>query len=209
MMNAFTLSFLRGGNSLDQEKTGFGLVELMVVMAIFSTFFALVFGVLTNSNRTWKLGHDKLTEQQEARRAMNTITRLLKQSNPSWAANGTNYPVTISEGNSRIDFYQPVFDASGNIVTLKKIIFRLNLSQQLLRKEGTASEQVVASSVSYLNFSGGCPGCGAFNCATVANDCPVVAIEVRTKKKNEFPLLSQVTLRNQNISPSGNVNIEE
>lgn len=181
----------------------------MVVTAIFSAFFAMVFGVMTNSDQTWKLGQDKLAEQQEARKAMDNIARLLKQSNPGWVANGTNYPVTISEGNSRIDFYQPVFDASGNIVTLKKIIFRLNLTQQLLRKEGAAGEQVVANNVTYLNFGGGCSGCSGFNCTAVANDCPVVSIEVRSTKKNEFPLLSQVTLRNQNITLSGNVSIEE
>lgn len=192
-------------------QTAFTLVELMVVTAIFSAFFAMVFGVLTNSDRTWRSGQDKLAEQQEARKAMNNIARILRQSNPGWSANGLSYPVTISEGNARIDFYHPLFDASGNIITLRKITYRLNPNnpKQLLREDSVTGQQVVANDVSFLNFGGGCLGCSSFNCTSVADDCPVVSIEVRTKKKNEFPLITQVTLRNQNISPSANVTIEE
>lgn len=194
-----------------KKMAGFTLVELMMVMAIFISLFAMVFEVLTNSDRTWKSGQDKLTEQQEARKAMNNIARILRQSNPSWAANGLSFPVTISEGNARIDFYHPLFDASGDIITLRKITYRLNPNdpKQLLREDSALGQQVVANDVSLLNFGGGCLGCSSFNCTSVANDCPVVSIEVRTKKKNEFPLITQVTLRNQNINPSGNVTIEQ
>ncbi len=211
MKSGFIPPFLKGGNSLQKERAGFTLVELMVVTAIFSAFFAMVFGVLTNSDRTWRAGQDKLGEQQEARKAMNNMARILRQSNPSWLANGLNYPVTISEGNARIDFYHPIFDASGDIITLRKITYRLNPNNptQLLREDSAAGQQVVANNVSYLSFGGGCSGCGSFSCASVANDCPVINIEVRTKKKNEFPLITQVTLRNQNINPSGNVTIEQ
>jgi prepilin-type N-terminal cleavage/methylation domain-containing protein len=192
-------------------KDGFTLVELMVVTALFSAFFAMLLGVLTNSDQTWRLGQDRLVEQQEARKAMDNIARILKQSNPNWVVNGTPYPVTISAGNTRLDFYHPLFDASGSIETLKKNTYRLNPDnvQQLLKKEGAAGEQVVANDVSYLNFGGGCSGCGSLNCTNIANDCPVVNIEVRTRKKNEFPLVSQVTLRNQNITPAGNLTIEQ
>ena len=191
-------------------QAAFTLVELMVVTAIFSAFFAMVFGILTNSDRTWRSGQDKLSEQQEARKAMNNMAGILRQSNPSWAANGLSYALTISEGNARIDFYHPLFDASGNIITLRKITYRLNPDnpKQLLR-EDSAGQQVVANDVSFLNFGGGCLGCSSFNCTSVANDCPVVSIEVRTKKKNDFPLITQVTLRNQNITPSANVTIEQ
>lgn len=187
------------------------LVEVMVVAAIFTALFALILTVLTNSNLTWRVGQDKLTEQQEARRAMMNMGTLLRESNPNWLINGTAYPAVISEGSRRIDFYQPLFDATGNIVTLQKVTYKLNPinNQQLLLKEGLSSERVVANNVSYLNFGGGCGGCGAFNCTAVAQDCPMVNIEVRTKKINDFILISQITLRNQNITLAGNVTVEQ
>ncbi len=192
-------------------KKGFTLIEIVVVTAIFISLFAMILTVLTNSDQTFRLGQDKLTEQQEARKAMDTIARLLRQSNPDWTINGTSYPAVISEGSARIDFYQPVFNGSGNITTLKKITFKLNPSnaEELLKKEGAADDQVIASNISYLNFGGGCGGCGSFNCTTVADDCPAVNIEVRTRKKNEFALLSQIALRNQNVTLSAGVEVEE
>lgn len=192
-------------------KSAITFVEAIVVTAIFTALFAMILTVLTNSDQLWRLGQDKLTEQQEARKAVDSLVKLLRQSNPSWVIDSTSYPVTISEGNSRIDFYQPIFDGSGNITTLKKITFRRNPdnAQQLLKKEGTAIEQVMANNISSLNFGGGCNGCSSFNCSAVASDCPVVNVEVRTKKKNEFSLQSQVTLRNQNIALSDSVVIEE
>ena len=187
------------------------LVEIMVVSAIFTALFVLVLTILTNSNLTWRVGQDKLTEQQEARRAMMNMGSLLRESNPNWLINGTPYRANISEGSSRIDFYQPLFDGTGNIVTLRKVTYKLNPSnsQQLLLKEGTSLERVIANNVSSLNFGGGCSGCGAFNCTTVAQDCPMVTIEVRTRKQNDFNLTSQITLRNQNVTIAGNVTVEQ
>lgn len=192
-------------------KNGFTLAELMVVVGIFTGIFAMVLTVLTNSDQSFRLGQDKLAEQQEARKAMDNIAGLLRQSNPAWVINGTSYPVTVSEANTRIDFYRPVFDADGNIASLKKITFKLDPSnnERLLKKEGTADELAVAHNISYLNFGGGCAGCGSFNCTAVAEDCPAVNIDVRTRKRNEFALSSQVSLRNQNVTLSSEVDIEE
>lgn len=192
-------------------KNGFTLVEIMVVVAIFAVLFPAVLGVLTNSQQSWRLSQDKLAEQQEARRAMDSITRILKQSNPVWDVDGVNYPVTISEGKTRIDFYQPIFDGLGNIATLKKITYKLNPDnpQQLLRKEGTQVAQVAADYLSSLSFGGGCAGCLSFNCLTVASDCPMVDISLITSKKTDFTLASQVTLRNQNIALVNNVTMDE
>ena len=192
-------------------KKGFTLIEIMLVTAIFTSIFAMILTILTNSDQAWRLGQDKLTQQQEARKAVDNVSRLLRQTNPSWVVNGTSYPVTISAGNTRIDFYQPIFDGAGNITTLKKITFKLNPddAQQLLKKEGTAAEKVIANNISYLNFGGGCAGCAAFNCANVASDCPVVKIAVRAVKKNEFALSSEIALRNQNVSLPDDLEVEE
>jgi hypothetical protein len=183
----------------------------MVVVGIFTGIFAMILTVLTNSDQSFRVGQDKLAEQQEARKAMDGISGLLRQSNPAWVINGTSYPVAVSEANTRIDFYRPVFDANGNIASLKKITFKLDPSnnERLLKKEGTADEIAIAHNISYLNFGAGCAGCGSFNCASVAEDCPAVSIDVRARKKNEFALLSQVSMRNQNVTLSSEVEVEE
>lgn len=192
-------------------KRGFSLVEMMIVIFIFTFLFAAILTVLTTSDRSWRTGQDKLIEQQEARKAMDNMARLIRQSNPDWLVNTTHYPVSISSDNKRIDFYQPLFDASGNITTLKKITFKLNPDNpnQLLKKEGTSNPVVIANEIDSINFGGGCTGCATFDCLTVANDCPVVNIDVKTKKSIGFSLVSSLTLRNQNITLSEGVGIEQ
>ena len=75
----------------------------------------------------WQTGQGKLIEQQEARKTMDNIGRLLRQTAPDWVIDSTHYPVAISEQNTRIDFYQPIFDANGAIASLRKITFKINL----------------------------------------------------------------------------------
>ncbi|MEK7225955.1 MAG: hypothetical protein AAB221_09760, partial [Bacteroidota bacterium] len=122
--------------------------------------------------------------------------------------------------NNRIDFWQPIFDATGAITTLRKVTFKLNPSniRQLLKKEGVLPEVAVANDVDSINFGGACAGCVAFDCADVAMDCPVVTIEIRTRRirqvpwtsqMGQFSLSSQVTLRNTNIAASVGAVIEE
>ena len=200
-------------------RKAFTLIELMIVIFIFTFLFAAILTVLTTQDRSWRTGYDKVTAQQEARKAVDNIARLLRESNPSWDIGGTPYPVTITAGN-RIDFYQPIFDAGGAITTLRKVTFKLNPSniRQLLKKEGVLPEVAVANDVDSVNFGGGCAGCAAFNCADVAMDCPAVTIEIRTRRirqvpwtsqMDQFSLLSQVTLRNTNVALSDDVVIEE
>ncbi len=199
-------------------RKAFTLIELMLVLLIFALLFGTMLTIMTTQDRSWRIGYDKVTAQQEARKAVDEIARLLRQSNPNWVVSGVNYPVAIT-ANNRIDFYQPIFDAGGAITTLRKITFKLNPSniRQLLKKEGVLPEVAVANDVDSVNFGGGCAGCAAFDCANVAIDCPVVTIEIRTRKLREVPwtsqmdqfsLSSQVTLRNTNVATS-DVVIEE
>lgn len=183
---------------------------MIVTIAIFSILFGAILSVLTSSDRSWRVEQNKLTEQQEARKAMDNIAVLLRQSSPDWVINTTHYPVTVTS-NNRIDFYQPIFDASGGISTLKKITFKLNPDDlhQLLKKEGDANATVVGNNIESINFGGGCAGCSAFNCSTVADDCPVVEIAVQTKKNIEFNLNSRITLRNSNRTLPSAVGVEQ
>lgn len=192
-------------------KRGFSLLEMMLVLVIFTFLFAAILTLLGTSDRSWRVGQDKAAEHQEARRAMDEMTRLLRQSNPDWVISGVNYPVSITENNSRIDFYQPLFDANGNIATLKKITFKLNPADasQLLKKEGTSNEVVIANNVQSVNFGGGCPACVSFNCLLVASDCPTVLLNIQTNDGIGFTLDSAIQLRNTNIALGAGVGIEE
>lgn len=193
------------------KKRGFTLVEILVVLGILGFLFAAIFTVLTNSDRYWRLGRDKLDEQQEARKAIGQISRLLRQSNPDWVIDGTHYAVSISDSNQRINFYQPIFDSDGNIDELKKITFKLNPSDttQLLKKEGTADSVVVANDIDSISFGGGCAGCGTFTCTSLDVACPVVRVTVNTKKNQIFSLTSLITLRNTNVTLTSDVEVEQ
>ncbi len=195
------------------KEEGFSLIEMMVVLLILTFLFAAIFTALTASDRSWSIGQNKLTEQQEARKAMSEITRLLRQSNPEWTdESGNSYPVSITSGN-RIDFYIPSFAQDGQINTFKKVTFKLNPDEprQLLKKIGTADSVAVAQEIESLDFGGGCAGCSAFNCSTIADDCPQVKIAIRTRRETEagYTLASQVTLRNINVVIPEGVEVEE
>ncbi len=191
-------------------KNGFTLVEAIIVMFIFTIIFGALIMVAGSQDRSWRLGQNKLAEQRQARWAVDSISRFLRQANPDWIIEGVHYPVTIT-GDSRIDFYQPIFSDEGEISTLKKITFKLNPldSRQLLKKEGISPYTVVANDIESISFKGGCAGCAVFNCTSIASDCPVVMVEVKTKKENEFTLNSKVTLRNTNVVLTEEVEVEE
>lgn len=195
-------------------KKGFTLVELMLVVLIFSALFAALLTVLASSQRGWTTGHKQLEEQQEARKAVDSISKLLRKSNPDWVISGVHYPVSITDGN-RIDFYEPVFDVNGNISYLKKVTFKLEQSEsdplrkKLVKKEGTADSVTAADGIVNVVFGGGCAGCTSFTCTTVANDCPVVTLQVTTNKNAGFTLVNQVTLRNTNVSLDSATEVEE
>lgn len=193
-------------------RKAFTLIELMIVLLIFALLFGAMLTIMTIQDRSWRASQNKLAEQQEARRAMDEITRLLRQSSPELIINATTYSVNITDNGTRIDFYQ------GNTLPPKKITFKLNPDnlRQLLKKEGSAASVVVANEIDSINFGGGCFGCSALNCSTVANDCPMVEINIITKKRQSvepehqpFNLTSQVTLRNTNLTLPADTEIEQ
>ncbi len=184
-------------------------MEIMVVVLIFAFLFGAILMVMLASDRSFRTGQQKMAEQQEARRAMDNMAVMLRQSSPDWVVGGVSYPVSIT-GNNRIDFYQPVFNDSGEIDELKKVTFKLNPGNpsQLLKKVGTSLEVVIGTDIESINFGGGCTGCALFNCSSVANDCPVVTIDISTRQGPGFSLSSKVTLRNTNIV-LGDIPIEQ
>ena len=203
------------------------LVELMIVMGIMVMVTGSIVAFLMSSDVSWKIGQNKLAEQQQARIAMADIVNALKYSSPNWVdSSSNNYPVTL--GTARIDFYIPVFyqrccpdscaDSSvcldkdnvthgGNeIAELTKVTYKRDPSDssKLLKKQGTSQEQVIANDISSIVFSSSRTGCGA-----VSNSCPFVDITVTTQKETQHTLQSEVALKNQSIILSPDVEIEE
>lgn len=59
---------------------GFTLLEVMVVILIFSIMFAAIFAILTYGRVAWDTADKRIRLQQETRRAMDVITKELRQS---------------------------------------------------------------------------------------------------------------------------------
>jgi len=195
---------------------GFTLIEALAVSAIFGMVFASVMLISVNSDRSWRSGQSKITSQQQARLAIDTISRFLRSSSPDWTLNGTSYPTIISEQNARIDFFVPDFDADGNITSLRKVTFKLNPSDpsQLLMKDGVNPQVVVANNIRSVFFGAGCAGCVDFNCSSLTTTCPAVRVTVNTAvqaaqgRNATFSLTSELYLRNNNPPLSPGVTLE-
>lgn len=185
-------------------KKGMTLLEMMVVVLIFTFLFASILTILATSDRSWRIGRNKLIEQQEARRAMDQISRLLRRSRPEW--------ITISASGfpnrDKILFYEVVFDQ----VTRQTnpgpwIIFKPDLNDQrlLVTKDANDADWAnVAGEIEAISFGGGCANCAAFNCAAVDPSCPIVRVDITTRRENNFTLTSFINLRNHTAVSVGN-----
>lgn len=181
-------------------KKGFTLVEMMVVLLIFSFLFAALLMLLMSSDRSWRLGQSKLIEQQEARKGVDQVVRLLRQSSPAWG-------VYINGAQDKVQFSsKPVLNADLSVSTTR-VIFKPDPADAsiLIKQEGSTADWIpVAHHIESIKFSGGsCTGCNCdftnaacSSCTTVDTTCPLVKIEIKTKKDNEFSLISYVSLRN-------------
>lgn len=131
---------------------GFTLVELMIVMLIFSIILGAVFAVMNIGKTSWHLGDAQVEMQQEARKGMDWMTKELRQS-------GSSAIIGVpADGNfySTITFRVPDedgIDANGNIDWGNQISYSLGglNGQQLLRTVGGEST-VLANRVVNLQF---------------------------------------------------------
>jgi len=193
---------------------GFTLIETIVVTALVSVIFAALISILIHSDIYWKKGRDKIDEYNSARHIIDTIVRELRESNPSWNVNGTHYNVAISEDNTRIDAYVPVFNDDNTINSLEKVTFKIDPedSKRLLFKRGTHDYEVVSAMLNSIYFGASC-SCAAndtMNCTTVNLTCPAVRVNVSTVKDGVFNLNSIITLRNHlSQALSNSTGIEE
>jgi prepilin-type N-terminal cleavage/methylation domain-containing protein len=180
-----------------RKNRGYTLMEIMVVTFLIGILFSALVGILINSETYWNKGENKITEQQEARLAMDRMVKDLRESNTYWG-------VSISQ--SQVVFYKPDFDSDGYMTGTHWVGYKLNPgnTHQLLRKEeGDLDYTPVANNIGNVSFACSTDGCQTFNNNTCPADCPRVRITVTTQKDKNFTLSTDVVLRNQFTAAAG------
>ena len=201
-----------------KKYCGLTLIEMMVVVAIFSILFIAVFTVLFTSNTSWRVGYNKTIEQQEARRAIDSIGMLIRQTKPSW--------VTISsdvDGNhDKILFYEPdfnntVYNNTTGVTTVMPgdwVIYKTNTSdtrELMMKGEGDADWTIITQHMTKIKFNGGsCAGCNCnfansacLSCMAATNatsKCPLIRVEINSTREKGFSLVSYLGLRNDDYN---------
>lgn len=222
------------GKSNKRSLRAFTLVEVMVVAGILSFIMGATMMILLSSNRAWHTGQERMTEQRQARAALDTIANFLRRSNPAWTAACT---ASSSEENTRIDFYVPyfysdccpnqcsdngecqdtdgVYHSRGDIAGLSKVTFKLlgqtgkpgRYEMWMNEGEGITNVRRVASDIVSLGFTAGCSGSTAGS--AVSADCSYVDVSVATEVKSRFTLQSKIAMRNQNITVAADIPVQE
>ena len=173
------------------SNNGFTLVELMVVMVIFSMIVAAIFGVLSAGRQSWHAGSMQLQLQQETRKAMDWMVRELRQSGQATIAglpaDGNPYAAITFQKSQGWD------SVSGTINWGNQIQYShggLDLDSdgdqdQLLRIAGAQTE-VLANNIEVLQFR------------RPAGSPIIVVISLQAQSQTmQSTLNSQVTLRNR------------
>jgi len=183
-----------------KNKKAYTLVEVIVVLFIFVMLFSTVISFIIASDKSWRSGQNRLIEQREARRGVDAMVRVLRQTNPAWG---------ITLNTNKLLFYRPVFDVNGQIIEMHWVIFKTDPSDssRLIKAEEGQPVVTLAEEVESLTFTGGCAGCSAYNCTSLAADCPVVTITLTTRKNASFSLQTKVMLRNSTVSLPEDVQI--
>ncbi|MFC1698530.1 PilW family protein [Candidatus Omnitrophota bacterium] len=121
-------------------RSGFTLVELMGTILIFTIILLGTITIFTIGKNSWQIGAAQLDVQQEARRAMESMVRELRQSN---GIDGATFVNGVS--NNLIRFTLGALN----------IEFRLNQAgfnpDQLIRSQGGANT-VLANSIQSVQF---------------------------------------------------------
>ncbi|MEW5758388.1 MAG: type II secretion system protein [Candidatus Omnitrophota bacterium] len=178
------------------KNRAYTLVEILVVVAVFSFIFGLTLSIIYYSNQSWRIGRLKLETQQEARKAMDFIALQLRESAPMWQVDGVNYEIEINAAGDAIRFYVPIFDISGEIIGLQeeRIYCAGQDGKQLFRIAGAGGQipltdaviNNVASEKPFFQFLNG-------SRSEILVRIPVII------NQDTFVLSSQISLRNNSV----------
>lgn len=130
-------------------RRGFTLIEVMIVVGLFSVLFGVMVGIMYNSDLFFKKGQEKIAQQVEARKVLDILARTLRPAAPNWNIGGVSYPLAASNNFTRLDFYVPEFDSDNALSGVKKVTYKLDPvdPSRLLMKQGTDPEQVLSEAL--------------------------------------------------------------
>lgn len=131
-------------------KKGFTLVEILVSIAILSFIVAGIYTVLNMANKTYDEDMGLVDLQQQARQAMDGMTREIRQNSSS--------DIIITDGDGTVGNPGPVINFK---IPNSSYCFRysLNSNHQLVREilicspESLLSQQALANNIDSLSFS--------------------------------------------------------
>lgn len=142
---------------INYKMKGFTLVEIIIVLFIFTIISGAIFSVLKMGGLAWNLGDVQVAVQQDLRRGMNAMIRELRQSRSSVIsgvpADDNYYSLIIFRVPEDIDNDGDVVDDLGNVEWSNSIQYSLGgyNNKQLLRvQDGTTS--VLANNVNSLQL---------------------------------------------------------
>lgn len=152
------------------RHVGFTFIEIVVSMVIFSFMVLAIFSVLNVGDKTWRSESILVELQQQVRLAIDGMTRELRQSRSSG-------DITISGGNTQIDFYH-----AGSAT---EISYYLS-NNQIIREHPAGTTKVLANNITSLTFS---------------QSGDVITIQVQAQKidrggTRSFALTEKVRVRN-------------
>lgn len=207
---------MRAHRSARPADSGFTMVEMLTVVAIFALVMGVAFSFLINANNLWSRGQVSQDEQRQARIVMDKISAALFDSSPRWTINGSYYDLAISESNQRLDFYKPVaFDADNTPTALSKVTIKPDPDDAtvLLMKVGTDAEQEIGHDIESVSFSGSNDG-QAFGCTSACQSVLVNLTVVKDRDSEGDPvrsffLSSQVGVRNTNETLASDAGVTE
>jgi prepilin-type N-terminal cleavage/methylation domain-containing protein len=118
-----------------RSHRGFSLLEVLVSALLFSYIILVTYGIFNLGNLSWKVDVDVVMLRQQVRGAIDGMAREIRQSRV--------VDIAISNGNANI-----AFSMGGN-----NIKYSRNENNQIIREHPTGTMKILASGITYLNFS--------------------------------------------------------
>lgn len=163
------------------KQKAFSLVEILTAAAIFTLIIAGIFAIFNIAGISWRSSMGLLDIQQNARLAMDGMTRELRQ-----LKREPGRGITVSANG--ISFYIPG--------TTDPIRYHLQ-DNQIIREHPLNTTQILANNITALSFC-----CWAGACAADCSTSAVLQVSMQASKLIHgrlvsLPLIEKVRLRNE------------
>ena len=123
---------------------GFTLIETLLSLLIFGIISAALLVVFSKGKETYTTSMAVLDLQASGRLAMNALCRELRQSD--------TMNLTISNGNSRVDFQVPI-DITVSPPTMSQNIAYYVANNQMIREHPAGTSRVVGNDIAQVQFN--------------------------------------------------------